>query len=653
MANQAAFELEEFTRQFEQTDVQRSDVRIIPVVFHIIHAGGIENISNAQVMSAIDVMNEDFSANTPGISGVVQQFQSIVGDVGFEFRLAKRDPQGNCTNGIIRTINNATFTGGENLKTISPTWPRNRYMNVWVCNTIENGAAGYTFLPSSVTGSSGAQADGIVMRHDYVGRIGTSNQTRASALSHEVGHWTNLLHTWGQGNTPGEAANCNGDDGVSDTPNTIGWQSCNLNGSTCNSLDNVQNFMDYSYCYRMFTIGQSTRMRAALNSAVAQRNQLHTESNLTFTGVNLPDEVCVVDFETTKRPVICAGQSVTFNDLSFHGITTHSWVFEGGTPATSTAASPEITYSTPGVYSVTLTAGNAQGSSTATKQAYIRVLPAGENPLPYFESFESFNSLEPFVQNWDVVDPNGSLKWQLNSQVGYTGNKSAMLPGRNHTGTVAEIDFLDSPTFDLSNVSQNAVLRFKYAHARRSAQSNDRLRVFISRNCGDLWSLRRTINMSDLPTVPNNVTGQFVPSSQADWTQVEITNIVSVFLNPEFRVRFEFSADRGNNIYIDDIEIFDPATVSVDEIEFMRGLNIYPNPAVGESIVSFYTDEAAQVGIELSDLTGRTINQVYKGHLPAGEHLHRLNVRQIPAGIYLVRITANGAQTTRKLAVGR
>ena len=93
--------------------------------------------------------------------------------------------------------------------------------------------------------------------------------------------------TWGSSNLPGLEENCEMDDNVEDTPNTIGWSSCDLSGSTCGSLDNVQNYMSYSFCSRMFTYGQKQRMRAAALSTTAQRNQLSVLSNLQATGVDI------------------------------------------------------------------------------------------------------------------------------------------------------------------------------------------------------------------------------------------------------------------------------------------------------------------------------------------------------------------------------
>jgi PKD repeat protein len=650
-AEASTAELEAFIRDYEHADTRDGDALIIPVVFHVIHFNGDENISVEQLHSAIDVVNLDYSMQTPGLGNINPNFADVVGDVNFEFRLAKKDPEGNCTNGIIRTLDAATFEGGENLKDISPAWPRNQYLNVWVCANIESGAAGYAFLPGSVNTSQAAPYDGIVIKHDYVGNIGTSNEIRKSALTHEIGHWANLEHTWGPTNEPGVASNCNFDDGVSDTPETIGWTTCNVNGSTCGSLDNVENFMDYAYCYKNFTEGQAQRMNSTMNSFVSQRNSLWTESNLIATGVLDEDVICLADFSVLSEPVICQGQALQFADVSYNGVESRAWSFPGGTPSTSTIANPEVTYNTPGTYEVSLTVSNANGSLSVTKTNLVTVFAPGQNTLPFTESFESFSSLEPNDEYWTVVNPDFSdVKWELVNNVGYFSNQSVMVRGRTNGNTVSK-EYLISPTYDLSGLTENAVLNFRYAHARRIIASDDVLRVWISRDCGDSWSLRRTIDIDDLPTVSGNVTGQFAPESNDEWAEVEIDNIVSVFLTDEFRVRFEFESNRGNNIYIDYINIFDGLTSSIGEIDVVDDLNIYPNPTEGQTTVAYSLDKYTELNIDVLDLSGRLVQEVSRGMRSPGAQVERFDLRNLPQGMYVIRMMADGQQISKRIAV--
>jgi len=318
-AQQAKQELDEYTLEFEANRSGDEQIYTIPVVFHVIHNNGPENISDEQIREAVDIMTRDFRKQNPDIISVRPEFQSIAADCGIEFKLATRDNAGNCHSGINRIVSQLTYDGyNEEIKELIQ-WPRNKYLNIWVCSDAGD-AAGYSGYPASVNNAWSAYLDGIVVRSDYVGSTGTSSVVRSRTLTHEAGHWLNLMHTWGDSNDPDDPNNCEYSDEVADTPQTIGHVNCNLNSSTCDgTLDNVQNYMEYSYCSNMFTLGQRARMRAALTSSIAQRNQLITASNLNNTGVtNAP--LCAASF-TSSRKTACSGEAVTFLDNSYHGVT--------------------------------------------------------------------------------------------------------------------------------------------------------------------------------------------------------------------------------------------------------------------------------------------------------------------------------------------
>ena len=279
--------------------------RTIPVVFHILHEGGpigvAENISKEQVEDAVRLMNEDFNAENEDLSNVISEFQNIIGDMQLTFVLAKIDPNGNCTEGITRTYWPETGNADDDAKQVI-FWDDESYLNIWVVKEIDSsiGAAAYTYLPS--TGGPNFR-HGIIANNEYVGSIGTgsnSNYVRHT-LSHECGHFFNLEHTWAEWADVGLSTNCNEDDFVSDTPNCIGsYSSCNLSSSSCGTLDNVQNIMDYSSCTCMFTQGQINRMEASLNSSVGARVDLWQDDNLWDTGTHpsyLAEEcLATVDF---------------------------------------------------------------------------------------------------------------------------------------------------------------------------------------------------------------------------------------------------------------------------------------------------------------------------------------------------------------------
>jgi PKD repeat protein len=652
-AEEARASLEKFTKGFKKSSVQKDGTPyIIPVVFHVIHNNGTENISDEQIQDCIRVLNEDFNAGNSELNFVNPNFAPIIGDVGVEFRLAQLDPDGNCTNGITRSTSSTTNNGGENLKVVSPSWGRDKYLNVWTCRTIASGAAGYAYNPFSVNGPDGEAMDGIVVRSDYVGAIGTSSVGRSHTMSHEVAHWINISHVWGGTNTPGLDSNCDIDDLVEDTPNSRGWSNCNLIGQSCGGLNNVENFMEYSGCGRMFTEGQANRMIASLNWFTAERDNLWQPENLALTGVDGPGILCKADFVTDRIPIICQGGSVGFTDISYNGITDYSWSFEGGTPSTSTDPNPVVVWNTPGKYSVSLEVSNAGGSLEVIKDELITVLEAGQFLPPLIEGFENYTSLDSEEHLYTVIPvEENEYTWELTEDASFTGSKSIFVLGRNNPDNVVA-NFI-TPSFDLSNVSETAVLTFKYAHARRISSSDDALRIYVSTNCGETWLPRRTIIGSNLPTVPNNITGQFIPESNDQWTEVVIDNITGSNLGPSVLFRFEFTSYRGNNIYLDDINMYDLQAVGLEEVSFLKELNVYPNPANAETTLAFYLDRSAAMNIDLLDITGRVAKPLFSGSMGAGQNVQTFDVSGVAQGIYLIRILADGEQVMKRIAVNK
>lgn len=368
--------LENFTQRFaSQHKNQRTTgtALTIPVVFHVVHDNGEENIADAQIIEAVKQINEDFSAQNPEISDVVPAFQNIVADAGIQFELAKKDPNGNPTTGITRTQSSLTTNGGNIALKELIRWPRNMYLNIWIVRSSDGrNGSGFAYYPASTEGEYEVY-DGVVASHWAVGRTGTAVWTHYKLLTHEIGHWANLKHTWGDQTSNGMRRGCNYDDGVNDTPNTTGTTGCDLTQESCSSLDNTQNYMDYSNCPNMFTEGQKTRMLAALNSSVAGRNNLWSAANIEATLGSGGGSTAPTAAFTTSNTNIGIGQSVVFTDQSSNNPTAWAWTFEGGSPASSNAQNPSITYNTAGTYTVSLTATNADGSGTLAKTGYIVV----------------------------------------------------------------------------------------------------------------------------------------------------------------------------------------------------------------------------------------------------------------------------------------
>jgi plastocyanin len=618
------------TKRFLENGTQKSDAAyVIPVVFHIIHNYGPENISDAQVHDALHQVNLQFRKQNPDTNEILSQFKSIAADIEIEFRLAQLDPNGNCTSGITRTVSPLTSPGNHDVKSLIH-WPPNKYLNVYICSGAA-GLAGHSMLPSAA--DTIPQWDGIVMQHSYVGTIGTSEYFRRTVLSHEIGHFLNLQHIWGGNNVPdyyylpvAQAGNCAYDDEVADTPNTIGWQSCNLNGTTCDgNLDNVQNYMDYAYCGRMFTEGQKARMHACLNSSVANRNNLWQESNLIATGTdNGTYYLCAAKFESDKQ-VVCVGDSIQFTDFSYHGVETREWEFPGGVANSTSNSTVKVAYSNPGTYDVKLKVTRGGEEKEILVQNYITILP--ENGLPHFykETFENVSNIECVV-----LDNQTPYKWEANTNVGFNSQNSFYINNFDAPEGLVSSFYLNP--VDASGLS-SAVIAFDYAYAQKITSNNDQLQIHISKDCGQTWLLRRTLNgSSNLKTVTTPIATPFIPSADSLWANHQATTIPANHLVDDLLVRFSFKSAGGNNIYIDNIQVSDPNQLSITNVT-KEGISIYPNPAK-EHIFIHTAQEMIQT-IEVYNLDGKIVAESRN----INDISHQLNTSVLKKGTYIISIT--------------
>lgn len=617
-------------------------VYIIPVVFHVLHQGGPENISDEQIFDEMRILNEDYRKLNADTNLTVPVFVSIADDAGIEFRLAKKDPNGNCTNGIDRIYTALANNANDNSKINQ--WDPTKYLNIWTAkDPLANGAAAYAHFPGGPSAT-----DGIMALNNYVGSIGTSDPTKSRTLTHEIGHYLNLWHTWGSTNAAGVAC---GDDGVSDTPITKGFNLvCPLtNCQICNPPieENVQNYMDYSYCETMFTTGQALRMRNCLTGSLSHRDSLITPYNQYFTGVNLPDVLCHVDFSSNSSTnFICEGDSITYSYDSYNGRpTSWNWVFQGGTPFLSTDSTPSIVYPVAGSFTTSLIASNATGSDTAIKTNYIHVMPstAMYNGSIYSEGYEG-----AAIPNSDwVVDNHLQVgnTWEQTAAAAYSGSKSVVIV--NTAAEAGAVDELIGPSVNMTSFSGTINLTFKEAYARRIAASADVLKVMISTNCGKTWSTRLVSNAAALATAPDQG-GNFVPAANQWSTKTVALSAYGSITSLLFK--FQFTSDGGNNIYIDDINI--EGITGVDDLSGVANFGIHPNPANENTVIDFNLIHNAPVTITLRDIVGQETSSIYYGVLAAGKHQYGIEEKKkLAAGVYMVELTAGEARLVRKLVV--
>jgi PKD repeat protein len=612
---------------------------VIPVVFHIMHVYGGENISDEQVKDAVRILNEDFQATNLDTADIVPSFKNLKGVSEIEFRLAKIDPQGNCTNGINHVYSQLTNTGEDDVKFNQ--WNPAMYLNIWTVKSISFGAAGYAYYPSSADGWP--QIDGIVILSDYVGSIGTGSYLKARALTHEVGHYLELQHVWGDTNDPGISC---GDDEVSDTPITEGWVSCNVNGIRCTPgvIENVQNYMEYSYCGRMFTIGQVSRMLGILNSGIANRNNLWRVENLVATGTddvrfNDPTPCSPHADFTSDKQTVCAQSLVKFTDLSSNAeATSWSWEFEGGNPATSTLQNPQINYPVPGTYKVRLMSGNVSGTDSIEKTQFINVLSnIALYQNYYLEGFENFNQTlsETTIINDDA------FAFQQSTSSSASGINSLMLNNIGVSQGLNQVDAIVTPGIDVSSIP-SPTLSFKLAYAQQTTASENRLKVLVSTNCGLTW-FQRYFKYGDNLSTASNQTNIFIPQPN-EW-RTELVSINNVLNASNVLIKFEYTNSTGNNLYIDDINLY--SNVTGNKENSPDDIVIYPNPAFKEVNIQLNNTISNPAEIEILDLLGK---QIFKNKVLEGNK-HKLDISLLNKGLYLVRINFDHHSVIKRLSV--
>jgi hypothetical protein len=257
---------------------KRPEPIIIPVVVHVVFNTEAQKISEAQVGSQIEVLNRDFG--TRYLDQVPERFRSLAAKADIQFKLAVRDPEGKGTSGITYTKTKVVvFSNGDGDAVKSTArgghdpWPRDDYLNLWVCN-LEKSDDHQPLLGYSSWPLEPAAVDGVVILYRVFGTAGVekSDYDQGRTATHEIGHWLNLHHLWGDGP---DNAQCDQDDGVADTPKQKDkhYDCPNKPVVSCDGPkgDMFMDYMDYSpdKCMCMFTVGQVRRMQATIDTARA------------------------------------------------------------------------------------------------------------------------------------------------------------------------------------------------------------------------------------------------------------------------------------------------------------------------------------------------------------------------------------------------
>lgn len=596
-------EIEAQTHQFIQeggTTGSRA-VITIPVVVHVVYRLAAENVSDAQIQSQIDVLNADFRKMNADWTSTPAAFQSVVADAEIQFCLAVRDPSGNATTGITRTSTTVTsFSTNNDVKRTAnggkDPWPSSSYLNIWVCK-LGGGLLGYAQFPGG-----SAATDGVVITYTGFGNTGTaaSPYNLGRTATHEVGHWLNLYHIWGDDGTA-----CTGSDLVGDTPNqadenygcpTFPTVSCS-NGP---NGDMWMNYMDYTddACMYMFTAGQKTRMQALFGAGGARVSLLSSLGCQPIVPV-VCDPVTAVNVG-----------SVTQNSA------TVSWAAVSGVLSYNVQYRPlgSSTWTTVNTAGTTLSlTGLATGT---TYEVQVQTVCASSSGNYVASGFTTSSAAVACSNNYEPNDTRYQARYiPVNTDI------------QSMIATSADNDY-----FSFENSAQMTNIRATLTNL----PSDYDLRLY--NNKGVLLQLSQNAGTANEMVIFNNA-------------PVDTYFVRAYAFGSNFSAAscYTLNVSTSSTAYRLDRTFFDYSGKPTDG----QTVLLYPNPSTGHTLMQMDLQEAVEkVEIHVYDFTGRLVRQ-YRFAEAEGFVQYDLEWSDMPNGVYPIVVTTSLGTETRKLILNR
>jgi hypothetical protein len=613
---------------------------VIPVVVHILHNGtsiGVEaNISDAQVLSQIRVLNEDFRRKNADAIRTPAEFLPVAADANIEFVLAKQDPNGLPTTGIVRKQGPKTIYAPEDATLIGQTsqWNPEEYLNVWVVPLVSPFLGYATFPTSNLPGlnfsPTAAIRDGITIDYLFFGTgPGTAANTTGRTATHEVGHYLGLRHIWG------DEAGCELDDFVLDTPsqdnpnNTI----CNDNPSrfSCGNSNMIQNYMDYTPdpCMNLFTKGQVDRFdvvltnsprRATLVNSRGTKDPILPSRDVSLSKVVNPADALCQTIVAPQVEIQNRGFELVSSvriEFRWNGNLIESKRFTTELRTTEKVTLTFGNLDTRGEvneFSFTVVQVNDQADLVSSNNTLsTRPIQQGQLTLPYAVS------LSTLPETWIIGNPDQSLTWEKTNLTIDGSAQPALFIRHYEYEAQGQLDYFISPQIDLTKYP-NAQLVFEVAHAPyNQAGFQDELLVAIAPDCSldfDIITPPYKKNGTRLQTADPTV-NEFIPTSNAQF-RTEIVNLSKFKDLGKVRLALVTKNAFGNNIFLRNIRV-----VPTEEFKYDLKIDdvIAPSPISAgthaqEIVRITNTGNLPITKFLFSRNTNNTGNRVFLGSIP-------------------------------------
>tara|TARA_B100000809_G_scaffold30391_1_gene26377 strand:- start:1594 stop:5631 length:4038 start_codon:yes stop_codon:yes gene_type:complete len=371
---------------------------------------------------------------------------------------------------------------------------------------------------------------------------------------------------------------------------------------------------------------QGNTVIVKFQSVTGYGNNLYLDDINFFSGDLLPE----TDFIASETELYCQPAVTYLTDISQYNAGNHQWTFSpnsvtfmNGTNANS--VNPEVILNVAGSYQVSLSTSNPNGNDTETKTAYIQLL--GGHVLPLTEGFELSTGIP---SEWTIENPDNKKTWTWNNSSSGNGTSTAsiFMDFWRYSNT-GERDAIISKIIDLT-APGNAQLSFNVAYAQYSI-NKDSLLVSISTDCGNTFNSPVYIK-GGIDLITTTSSGEFTPSNTNDWRGelIDLNN----YIGNKIKIKFEAITDYGNNLYIDDINIYYNSITNVIENKEYLTIEAIPNPTNGVVKLTVKGIIHNDLHYELTNITG----EIIINKTAINSEITEINLDNYPSGIYLIKL---------------